>query len=190
MKTFIRPALSLFILLSIITGLLYPLLTTFAGHWLFPAQAAGSLITQQQQLTGSALIGQQFSRGDYFWGRLSATRPMPYNGINSGGSNLSAGNPALRTAASERIEALKAADPQNNAAIPVDLVTASGSGLDPHISPAAAYYQLSRVARLRQVAPEVIRTLIESHTEAPQLGLLGEARVNVVLLNHALDALK
>jgi len=189
MKTLIRPALSLFVVLSAITGLLYPIVTTGIGKVIFPEQASGSLIEQDHKLLGSSLIGQQFSSPAYFWGRPSATSPMPYNGASSGGSNFSTGNPAQIAAVTDRIKALHEADPDNSQAIPVDLVTASGSGLDPEISPAGASYQLLRVARARHADPQQLKQLVAQYTEAPQLGMLGEARVNVLKLNLALDKL-
>lgn len=189
MKTLIRPAISLFVVLSAITGLLYPILTTGFGKLVFPEQASGSLIEQDHRLLGSALIGQQFSSPAYFWGRPSATGPMPYNGVNSGGSNFGPSNPAQKAAVADRVKALHDADPDNTQAIPVDLVTASGSGLDPEISPAGAAYQVLRVARARHADPQQLKQLVEQFTEAPQLGMLGEARVNVLKLNLALDKL-
>ncbi|MBY4731560.1 potassium-transporting ATPase subunit KdpC [Cupriavidus pauculus] len=186
----LRPALTVFVALSLVTGLLYPGVVSGIARALFPAQAGGSLIVKDGKTVGSALIGQSFSAPKYFWGRLSATAPMPYNATASGGSNLGPTNPALTDAARARIDALRAADPDNRAPIPVDLVTASGSGLDPHISPAAAQYQAARVARARGVPQATIDALIAAHTEAPTLGVLGEPGVNVLQLNLALDALK
>ena len=190
MKTLLRPALSMFVVLSLITGLLYPLLTTGLAKLLFPAQASGSLIERHHQLVGSALIGQSFSSPGYFWGRPSATSPMPYNGLSSGGSNFSNGNPAQHDAVAERIRALHDADPDNHAAIPVDLVTASGSGLDPEISPAAAAYQLARVAAARGLPLAVVQKLVNETEQSSQWGMFGEARINVLALNLALDAKK
>jgi K+-transporting ATPase ATPase C chain len=190
MKSLIRPAVSLFILLSVVTGLLYPALVTGLAKAMFPAQAGGSLIVKDGKAVGSSLIGQNFSDPKYFWGRPSATSPMPYNASNSGGSNLGPLNPALIDAVKGRLDALKATDPDNQAAVPVDLVTASASGLDPHISVAAARYQAARVARVRSLAPDVVGRLIDEHTEERLLGLFGEARVNVLELNLALDAAK
>jgi K+-transporting ATPase ATPase C chain len=187
MKTLLRPALSLFLLLSVVTGLAYPALVTGVAHLIFPSAAAGSLVLKDGKPVGSALIGQNFTDPKYFWGRPSATSPQPYNGAASGGSNLGPLNPALVDAVKGRIDALKAADPDNTAPIPVDLVTASGSGLDPHISPAAAEYQVARVARVRQIAPDAVRALVAKATESRQLGLFGEPRVNVLALNLALD---
>ena len=189
MKNLFRPAISVFVVLSVITGLLYPILTAGIGKIAFPSQAGGSLIEQDHKLLGSSLIGQQFSSPAYFWGRPSATGPMPYNGVNSGGSNFSNGNPAQIAAVTDRIKALHEADPDNTQAIPVDLVTASGSGLDPEISPAGAAYQVLRIARIRHADPQQLKQLVAQYTEAPQLGMLGEARVNVLKLNLALDRL-
>lgn len=189
MKTLIRPAVTLFILLSIVTGLLYPLLVTGIGQALFPKQAAGSLIERDGQRVGSRLIGQHFTDPKYFWGRPSATSPYPNNAAASGGSNLGPLNPALQQAVESRIEALRDADPGNTAPVPVDLVTASASGLDPHISPAAAEYQVARVARARGLAPEIVRKWVGQQTEDRQWGIFGEPRVNVLELNLALDQL-
>ncbi|MES2530163.1 MAG: potassium-transporting ATPase subunit KdpC [Pseudomonadota bacterium] len=188
MKTILRPALVLFVLLSALTGLLYPLAVTGAAKAVFPEQAAGSLVERDGKPVGSRLIGQNFSDPKHFWGRPSATAPMAYNAAASGGSNLGPLNPALVDAVKSRVEALRAADPGNTQQVPVDLVTASGSGLDPDISPAAARYQAARVARVRGLPDAQVATLIERHTEAPLWGLLGEPRVNVLALNLALDA--
>ena len=190
MKTLIRPALSLFILLTIITGLIYPLLVTGIGPALFPAQAAGSPIHRDGKLIGSRLIGQNFTDPKYFWGRPSATGPVPYNAAASSGSNLGPLNPALHEAVAGRVKALREADPGNTAPAPVDLVTTSASGLDPHISPAAAAYQAARVARVRGLKLDAVQTLIAQHTEDRQWGILGEPRVNVLELNLALDGLR
>ncbi len=187
MKTLIRPAVSLFVLLTVITGIVYPLAVTGVAKVAFPSQAAGSLIVKDGKSVGSSLIGQNFSDPKYFWGRPSATSPMPYNGSGSGASNQGPLNPALVDAVKGRIEALKTADPGNALPVPVDLVTASASGLDPHISVAAAQYQAARVARVRGVAPDIVTMLIARHTEGRLLGLLGEARVNVLELNLELD---
>jgi potassium-transporting ATPase KdpC subunit len=188
MKTLARPAITLFVALSVITGLLYPLLVTGVAKAVFPRQAAGSLLRDDKgQVVGSSLIGQNFSEPKYFWGRPSATSPMPYNAANSGGSNQGPLNPALVDAVKGRIDALKAADPNNPAPVPVDLVTASASGLDPHISVAAALYQSGRVARVRGLSDEAMKALIASHTEGRLLGVIGEPRVNVLQLNLALD---
>ncbi len=183
----LRPALTGFVLLSAITGLLYPALVTGVGQALFPHQAEGSLIVQGGKAVGSELIGQAFSSPRYFWGRPSATAPMGNNAAGSGGSNQGPTNPALADAVQARIEALKAADPGNQAPVPVDLVSASASGLDPHISMAAARYQAARVARERGLPLEAVQRLIQAHTEARDLAVLGEPRVNVLKLNLALD---
>ena len=189
MKPLIRPAVTLFVLLSVITGLIYPLLVTGIGQALFPKQAAGSLIERDGKLIGSRLIGQNFTDPQYFWGRPSATAPQPYNAAASGGSNFGPLNPALKDAVDARVQALRAADPGNTQPIPVDLVTASASGLDPHISPAAAEYQIARVAQARGLAPEIVRKLVAAWTEDRQWGIFGEPRVNVLELNLALDRL-
>jgi potassium-transporting ATPase KdpC subunit len=196
MKQF-RPALVALIALTIITGIIYPLLVTGIAQVMFPYQANGSIITGANgQPVGSALIGQQFDAPQYFWGRLSATGPVPYTAFNadkltgSSGSNYGPLNPALQEAVQARIDALKAADPTNTLPIPVDLVTASGSGLDPQISPAAAEYQVSRVATARGLDAARVRELVALHTEGRTLGILGEPRVNVLELNLALDAVK
>ena len=185
----LRPAITLLILLTLLTGGLYPLLTTQLAQWLFPVQANGSLLQEGAAARGSALIGQAFSRHDYFWGRPSATGESPYNGAASSGSNLAASNPALDQAVSERIAQLRAANPQASRTVPVDLVTASGSGLDPHISPAAAQWQAPRVAAARHLSLEAVQQLIEENSDRPLLKFLGEPGVNVVKLNMALDAL-
>lgn len=184
-----RPALVLFVLLSVLTGIVYPLVVTGVARSVFPAQAAGSLVLRAGQPVGSALIGQHFSDPRHFWGRPSATAPMPYNAAASSGSNLGPLNPALAAAVKDRIAMLQSADPGNTAPVPADLVTASASGLDPHISPAAALYQVPRIARLRGMAPERVADLVQRHVEAPQwLGWIGEPRVNVLALNLALEA--
>ena len=185
----LRPALILFILLVVITGLLYPLAVTGLAQVFFRYQANGSLLTQNGQVIGSTLIGQQFSDPRYFWGRLSATSGTPYSASASGGSNDSALNPDLEKQVQERLAALKAADPNNHQPVPVDLVTASGSGLDPDISVAAARYQAPRIARLRGLPLNQVLALIDQHTEGRVWGFLGEPRVNVLKLNLALDAL-
>jgi K+-transporting ATPase ATPase C chain len=190
MKTILRPALVLFVLLSALTGLLYPLAVTGAAKVVFPDRAAGSLIERDGQVVGSRLIGQNFSDPKHFWGRPSATTPMAYNAAASGGSNQGPLNPALVEAVKGRVEALRAADPGNTAPVPVDLVTTSASGLDPDISPAAAAYQAGRVARVRGLPVAQVDALIARHTEAPFGGFLGEPRVNVLALNLALDAMK
>lgn len=189
MKSILRPALVLFSALTLVTGVAYPLVTTGVAQALFPAQAGGSLILRDGKPVGSALIGQNFTEPGHFWGRPSATSPMPYNAAASGGSNLGPLNPALVDAVKSRIDALRAADPGNTAPLPVDLVTASASGLDPHISPAAANYQVARVANARGLSVEKIHHLVDQHTDIPLLGLLGERRVNVLQLNLALEAL-
>lgn len=188
MKTLWRPMVTLFVVLSAITGLLYPLVVTGIGHALFPRQAQGSLLYRDGKPVGSVLIGQQFSGPQYFWGRPSATSPMPYNGDASGGSNEGPLNPDLINTVKARVAALRAADPENHAPVPVDLVTASGSGLDPEISPAAAEYQAARVARARHLPAARVQALIARYTKGRQLGILGEPRVNVLELNLALDA--
>lgn len=186
----LRPALTLFVALSIVTGLLYPGVVTGIARAVFPHEAAGSLIVRDGKVVGSELIGQPFSDPKYFWGRLSATAPMPYNAAASVGSNLGPTNPALTDAAKARIDALREADPGNDKPVPVDLVTASGSGLDPHISPAAAQYQAARVARLRGVPVAKVEALIAANTRSPGLDVFGEPGVNVLKLNLALDAMK
>jgi K+-transporting ATPase ATPase C chain len=187
MKLLLRPLLVLFTLLTVLTGLVYPVVVAGIGRAVFPRQASGSLVIRDGKPVGSALIGQSFQEPKYFWGRLSATSPMPNNGTASSGSNLGPTNPALIDAVRGRIDALKAADPDNSLPIPVDLVTASGSGLDPHVSPAAALYQVGRVAQARHMDAGRVRQLVMDHVEAPQWGILGEARVNVLLLNLDLD---
>jgi K+-transporting ATPase ATPase C chain len=183
----LRPALVLFLVLSLLTGFLYPLLVTGVAQTVFPHQANGSLIQRDGQAVGSELIGQPFSQPSHFWSRPSATGPMAYNGGASSGSNLGPSHPALAEAVQARIAALRAADPGNTAPVPVDLVTASASGLDPHISLAAARYQVARVARARGLAAEQVNALVDQHTEGAWLGFMGEARVNVLALNLALD---
>ncbi len=190
MKNTLRPALVLFVVLTLITGVAYPLLVTGVAQSLFPSQARGSLILRDGRPVGSALIGQNFSEPKHFWGRPSATGPMPYNASASSGSNLGPLNPALTDAVKGRVEALRAADPGNIAAVPVDLVTASASGLDPHISPAAARYQAARVAKARGLPLDKVLALVDTQTEKPLLGLVGEAQVNVLKLNLALEALR
>jgi K+-transporting ATPase ATPase C chain len=187
MSLLLRPLLTLFVLLTVLTGLVYPLAVTGIGRAFFPDQVSGSLVMRNGKAVGSVLIGQSFQEPKYFWGRLSATSPMPNNGVASGGSNFGPTNAALLDAVRGRIAALKAADPDNLLPIPVDLVTASGSGLDPHVSPAAALYQVTRVARERHMDAVKVRQLVDAHVEPPQWGVLGEARVNVLLLNLALD---
>jgi K+-transporting ATPase ATPase C chain len=184
----LRPALLLFVLLSLVTGLLYPLLVTGVAQVAFRDAANGSLIERDGKVIGSRLIGQPFSDPKHFWSRPSATSPMANNGGASSGSNLGPLNPALHDAVKARIEALRAADPGNTAPVPIDLVTASASGLDPHISVAAANYQAPRVAKARDMQEAKLRELIEQHTEGRWLGFIGEPRVNVLELNLALDA--
>ena len=187
MRAQLRPAIVLFAMLAIVTGLIYPFVITSVAQVLFQQQANGSLIYQDGQPVGSALIGQPFDDAKYFWGRLSATSPFPYNAAASSGSNYGPLSSALTDAAQTRIEALRAADPTNTQPIPVDLVTSSGSGLDPHISPAAALYQVPRVARVRGLSEDQVRSLVQRFTEDRQFGFLGEPRVNVLKLNLALD---
>lgn len=184
----LRPALTLFVVLTAITGLAYPLAVTGVAQVAFPDAANGSLIVRDGKPVGSELIGQAFGDPKHFWSRPSATSPMPYNAANSSGSNLGPSHPALAESVKSRIEALRAADPGNTAPVPVDLVTASASGLDPHISRAAADYQAARVARVRGLPEERVRALVEQHTERPLLGFIGEPRVHVLRLNLALDA--
>jgi potassium-transporting ATPase KdpC subunit len=186
----LKPAIILFVLLSVLTGVIYPAVVTGLAQLLFPYQANGSqMVDNTGKTRGSSLIGQPYSNPGHFWGRPSATGPFPYNAGASSGSNLGPTNPALVAAVKIRIQALKAADPDNKTAVPVDLLTASGSGLDPHISPAAADYQINRVAKARNMKPEIIRSLVEANTESRQWGFLGEPRVNVLRLNLALDQL-
>ena len=184
----VRPALVLFVLLSALTGLIYPMAVTGVAKTAFPAQADGSLIVLDGTVVGSKLIGQNFSDPKHFWSRPSATAPQPYNASASGGSNQGPLNPALADAVKARVEALRAADPDNTAPVPVDLVTASASGLDPDISLAAAQYQAARVARVRGMPLSEVQSLIDRNTQKPLLGFLGESRVNVLALNIALDA--
>jgi potassium-transporting ATPase KdpC subunit len=187
MSRMLRPLLVLFVLLTALTGLVYPLAVTGIGSTVFPNQVSGSLVIRDGNAVGSSLIAQSFQEPKYFWGRISATLPMPNNGAASGGSNLGPTNPALIAAARGRIDALRTGDPRNSLPIPVDLVTASASGLDPHISPAAALYQVTRVARERHLDTLKVRQLVMDHVEGPQWRVLGEPRVNVLLLNLALD---
>jgi len=183
MNALIRPAVSLFAVLTVVTGILYPLAVTGVARLAFPRQAAGSLIVEDGRAVGSSLIGQHFSDPALFWGRPSATSPMPDNGQGSGGSNLGPLNPALTDAVQGRVAALRAADPGNRAPVPVDLVTASASGLDPEISLAAAQYQAPRIARLRGLSTATVDDIVARHTQGRLFGLLGEPRVNVLDMN-------
>lgn len=189
MSKLIKPAIGLFSLLTVLTGIIYPLAVTGIARWVFPEQATGSLILADGQALGSELIGQPFNDPKYFWGRPSATGPFPYNAVASSGSNLGPLNPALLEAVKARVETIRQSDASEAKPIPVDLVTASGSGLDPHISPAGAGYQVNRVATARGRDAERVRRLVADHTEGRQFGVLGEPRVNVLRLNLALDAL-
>jgi len=189
MTSELRPTIVLLLGFTLLTGLAYPLAVTGIAQVAFPRQSNGSLIVADGRAVGSDLIGQPFDGPKYFWARLSGTGPVPYNGAVSSGSNYGPLNDALRDAVQGRIDALKAVDPENDLPVPVDLVTASGSGLDPHISPAAAHYQVARVARARGLERTAVESLVARHTEGRQLGLLGEPRVNVLMLNLALDAL-
>jgi len=190
MKNLLRPLVVIFVVLSAVTGLAYPALVTAVGQTLFRSEANGSLIEQDGKVVGSKLIGQQFDARQYFWGRLSATSPMPYNAQASGGSNLGPTNPALLDEVKGRIDALKAAGTDMSKPVPVDLVTSSGSGVDPEISPAAAAYQIDRVAKARGLAANDVQALVDRYTTGRQFGILGEPRVNVLQLNLALDAMK
>jgi K+-transporting ATPase ATPase C chain len=188
MDKMLRQCIGVFVMLTLVTGVVYPLVVTGIARFTFASQAGGSVIERDGRAVGSALIGQPFSSPGYFWSRPSATGPHPYNGAASAGSNLATTNPALVEVVAARVEALRAADAGNTDAVPVDLVTASASGLDPHISPAAAEYQVARIARARELAPEFVRELVAAHTHGRAVGLLGEPRVNVLELNLALDA--
>lgn len=190
MRSLIRPAMVLFLILTVITGVVYPLVVTAIAQVIFPDQAAGSLIFKDGKAVGSRLIGQSFTDPKYFWSRPSATSPRPYDGFASSGSNLGPLNPALTDAIKARIDTLHAADPSNAAPVPVDLVTTSASGLDPHISLAAANYQAARVARARGVPLAAVQSLISIHAQGKWLGVIGEPRVNVLELNLALDSLR
>ena len=190
MLTDLKRALLVLLLLTAVTGVAYPLVVTGIAHAVFPDHARGSLILREGKALGSSLLGQPFADAKHFWGRASATSPYPYNASASSGSNLGPLNPALADAVAARIKALRDADPGNTAAVPADLVTASASGLDPHISPAAAEYQVRRVAKVRNLDPEKVRALIAQATEERQLGFLGEPRVNVLRLNLALNTLR
>ena len=183
----VRAAVVSLVALTVITGVIYPLIVTGVAQAVFPFQANGSLIMKNGKAVGSALIGQPFDDPKYFWGRPSATSPFADNAASSSGSNLSPTNPDLIKAVQGRVDALRAADPGNTAPVPVDLVTASGSGLDPHISPAAALYQVPRVARERKLDPQAVRQLVDRHTEGRFMRILGEPRVNVLALNLSLD---
>ncbi|MEL7697589.1 MULTISPECIES: potassium-transporting ATPase subunit KdpC [Pantoea] len=185
----LRPAILLLLLLTVISGVVYPLLTTGLAQWLFPAQANGSLLEKQGVAHGSALIGQNFTQPGYFWGRPSASGDRPYNPLASGGSNLAASNPALDKAVAERVAALRAANPQAPAAVPVELVTASASGLDPDISPDAARWQAPRIAASRQLPLAQVEALIDQQTHRPLMPFLGDPTVNVLQLNLALSDL-
>ncbi len=189
MRNFIRPALGLFVLFTLIFGIIYPAISTLVIQIIFPSQSQGSLIVKNGNVIGSKLIGQNFTESKYFWGRLSATSPYSYNATASSGSNLGAANPDLLKQVKDRINALKKADPKNTNPIPVDLVTASASGLDPHISPAAAQYQIARVAKARHLSVEEIAKVVSEHTSKRQFGIFGEPTVNVLELNIALDNL-
>ncbi len=190
MNSVLRPAFVLLLVMTVITGIAYPLVVTGIAQVVFPRQAAGSLVEKEGKAIGSRLIGQSFSDPKYFWSRPSATGPYPYNATASSGSNQGPLNPALTDAVKSRIEALHAADPGNSAPVPVDLVTASASGLDPDISVAAANYQAARVARVRGLQAAAVQSLIATHARGKLLGVIGEPRVNVLELNLALDALK
>jgi K+-transporting ATPase ATPase C chain len=185
----LRASLVLLATFTVLTGFLYPAAVTGLARVLAPRQAGGSVVSRDGRPVGSALVGQPFSDPRWFWGRPSATTPVPYDGLSSSGSNLGPANPALHEAVKSRVAALRAADPGNGVPVPVDLVTASGSGLDPHISPAAALYQVQRVARARGLPAERVRALVEERVEPPALGILGAPRVNVLDLNLALDAI-
>ncbi len=190
MRSLVRPAIVTIFIFTLLTGIIYPLFITGIAQLVFPFQANGSLITQNGKVVGSQLIGQQFDDPRYFWGRLSATGPYPYNAAASSGSNLGPTNPALQAEVKARIADLKAANPSNTSLIPVDLVTSSGSGLDPDISLAAAQYQVTRVAKARGLSVDIVQKLVQQNTHGRQLWILGEPRVNVLELNLALDAIK
>ena len=190
MVSLIRPVIVSLFVFTILTGIIYPLGVTGIAQLLFPGQANGSIIVKNGKPVGSALIGQHFDDPKYFWGRLSATAPFPYNAAASSGSNLAQGNPTLGEQAKGRIAALRDADPETTAPVPADLATASGSGLDPQISPAAAEYQIKRVAKARSLNEAKVQTLVAHYTEGRQFGILGEPRVNVLVLNLALDELR
>ena len=183
----LRPVFMVFLLLTFVTGIAYPLLVTGVAQLVFPEEAKGSLIRSEGGYAGSELVGQPFDEPKYFWGRPSATPDFPYNSAFSSGSNLGPSNPALMETVKARVEALQKTDPGNKSPIPIDLVTSSGSGLDPHISPAAAIYQISRVVRVRGLSADQVRRLVDQFTEPRQWGFLGEPGVNVLKLNRALD---
>jgi K+-transporting ATPase ATPase C chain len=189
MLKIIRNTLMSLLFFTILTGFIYPLAVTGIAQAIFPMQANGSIITKDGKPVGSGLLGQQFDDPRYFWGRPSATSPYPYNGGSSSGSNLGPSNPALLKGVQDRVKALRDADPGNTEKVPIDLITASGSGLDPHISPAAAEYQIGRISRARSVEEEKVRVLLSKYTKGRQFGFLGEPRVNVLKLNLALDAM-
>jgi K+-transporting ATPase ATPase C chain len=190
MSKIIRPVIVSLFVFTVITGILYPLAVTGIAQLFFPVQANGSVMVKNGKPAGSSLIGQPFDNSKYFWGRLSATSPFPYNSAASSGSNRSQTNPDLVKQALERMAIMREADPQASASVPADLVTASGSGLDPHISPAAAEYQIKRVAKVRGINEAKVHTLVTKYTKGRQLGILGEPRVNVLELNTALDGIK
>ena len=187
MKSDLRACLILFVLLTGLTGIVYPAVVTLVAQGAFPHQANGSVLERNGKAVGSELIGQPFDDPRYFWGRPSATDPTPYNAASSNGSNLGPTNPDLLTTVHKRVEAIQKAHPDQTGAVPVDLVTSSGSGLDPHISVAAAEYQVMRIAKARGLSPDAVHRLIAEHTEGRTVGLLGEPRVNVLQLNLALD---
>ncbi|MGA7780407.1 MAG: potassium-transporting ATPase subunit KdpC [Paraburkholderia sp.] len=189
MKSLFRPLIVIFVVLSAVTGLAYPAVMTAIGQTAFHDQANGSMLEENGKVVGSKLIGQQFDAPQYFWGRLSATSPMPYNASGSGASNIGPTNPALSDEVKGRLDALKAAGTDMSKPVPIDLVTSSGSGLDPEITPAAAAYQIDRVAAARKMAPNDVAALVDRYTSGRQLGVLGEPRVNVLQLNLALDAM-
>lgn len=189
MTTQLRAALTVFVLLTVLTGAVYPALVTLVAQGVFPHQANGSVLERENRTLGSELIGQHFDAPQYFWGRPSATSPTPYNAASSSGSNLGPTNAALLDAVRERVEKLRQAHPDQADPVPVELVTASGSGLDPHISPAAVEYQVTRVARAMNLSPSSVRQLVAEHVEERTFGMLGEPRVNVLRLNLALDDL-
>jgi K+-transporting ATPase ATPase C chain len=190
MAHLLRPCLGLLVMLTLVTGVAYPVFVTVVAQLAFPAQAGGSVLVRDGRAAGSALLGQSFSSPGYFWGRPSATAPQPYNGAASAGTNQASTNPALAEAVAERVAVLHAESPANVAPVPVDLVTASGSGLDPHISPAAAEYQVARVAEARGLPAERVRALVAAHVRGRTLGIFGEPRVNVLELNLALDEVR